>query len=190
MSMTLGEVLTSNNVDAIDLSNHSLTRDGYDKARKELAKQPEKIKTGSQKPAVFDDALKDAIFKALNIALDDIIGRAWSGWSELRGYADPEIEGRSFLTLSDHTVEATHQPKVDVVIGGQTLHSFEFNVSANLEINGGELEIERGKIHAIRIGNLKVGGSISLGNQTLLEKSLAEVSIPGEMRLTNPVPIC
>lgn len=189
MSMTLGEALTADDSSELDLRDKAEIREGYEKARRELENRPEKIAAGSQSSVNFDQALEQAVLKALDIALDDILGRAWSGWSELRDYADPNLEGRNYLTLSDHTIDSAYEPSVDVMVGGQKLHSFDFAVTAALKVHGGELEIEHGKIQAIRLGKLKLGGAITLGDQTLLEKSLTEVTLPGVMRLAHPIAI-
>ena len=137
-------------------------------------------------------ALNRALLTALDIALDDVLGQAWSGWKEIREYADPERtppDEINVVPVSNHTIESVHEPSVDVVVRGVKIHSFTFNVSTRIDVQGVNLVVQRGMIQEIRLASLKLGGSIKLRDRTLLEKDVAKVTIPGVMRLENPIPI-
>ena len=189
MSMTLGEALTNNDRDQIKVANKTVTDEGYEKARDALTKRPEKFSAKSLEKDELDSVLKTALLKALDIAIDDVLGHAWAGWSELRDYADPESEGVNYVALSDHIIESAFRPSVDIMLGGQKLHSFEFEVAATLDVQSVKLEVEHGKIQAIHLGGLKVGGSVNLGGENLLQKVVTEVPSLGEIRLAKPIPI-
>lgn len=190
MTVTLSQALTANEDSPFDLDNPSV-RQGYDKARERMAKG-----SGAGRAALddgtLDDALNKKMLQALDIALDDILVQTWSGWAELRKYADPQQtppEDINVVTVSNHTIESNLEPSVDVVVGDVKVHSFEFNVAVQLDVEGIELEVQGGAITGIRVGNLKLGGSVKLGDRTLSEKDLAQVAIPGAWRLAKPVPI-
>lgn len=188
MTMTLGEALTAGNTQAFDLRDPQIN-EGYDKAGQKLRKDARKFDTEA-----LNGALKSALLKALDIALDDILGQAWGGWMELRQYADPEQtppEAVNVVTISNHTIESVHEPSVDIVVRGvpAPVHSFRFEVAARFDVQGVNLEVQGGKITEIRLGSLKLGGSVKLGDRTLLEKNVAEVTLPGAMRLAEPIPI-
>ncbi len=191
MTMTLGEALTADDDSAFDLEDQ-LIIEGYDKAKKELDKEPKKFNRAELDAGELNGALKLTILKALNIALDDILARAWGGWEELRQYADPEQtppDDINVVTVSNHTIKSLHEPSVDVVVNGVPVHRFDFEVSVQLDVQGINLEVQGGEITEIRLGNLKLGGSVKLGDRTLLEKDVAKVTIPGVMRLATPIPI-
>lgn len=186
MTITLGEALTANQDSPFDLEDPSIA-EGIDKAKKELDKENKKFS-----PGAIGGALNRAVMTALDIALDDILGQAWSGWQEIREYADPEQtppDDINVVPVSDHTIESVHEPSVDVVVRGVKVHSFTFNVAARIDVQGVNLVVQRGMIQEIRLASLKIGGSIKLRDRTLLEKDVAKVEIPGVMRLENPIPI-
>ena len=192
MTMTLGEALTANDDSASFLEDQSI-KDGYDEARAKLDKERKKLNRRALPDAEAPhDALKKALFKALDIALDDILARAWAGWEELRQLADPEKtppDEINRVTVSDHTIESRHEPSVDIVVDGVPFHTFDFKVAAQLDVQGIDLEVQGGKITAIRLGSLKLGGSVKLGDRPLLEKDIAQVTPPSVMYLANPIPI-
>ena len=84
MTMTLGEALITDDDSASFLEDVSIT-EGYEKSTEDLDKERKTFNRGVQ-----SGALKKAFLKALDMALDDILARAWGGWHELREYADPE----------------------------------------------------------------------------------------------------
>ena len=186
MTMTLGEALTSDAGSAFDLNDPSIA-EGIDKARKELDKENKKFM-----PGAIGGALNRAVMSALEIALDDVLGQAWSGWQEIREYADPEQtppDDINVVPVSNHSIESTHKPSVDVVVRGVKVHSFAFNVATRIDVQGVNLVVQRGMIQEIRLASLKIGGSIKLHDRTLLEKDVAKVEFPGVIRLENPIPI-
>lgn len=189
MSISLGDALTGNNAAHIDLDNKLLKEEGYRKARAEVGTNKGQPDQPALDEEALDGALKAAFLKALDIAIDDVLGSAWAGWSELKKYADPTSKGINFVSLSDHVIESAHEPSVDIELGGETIHSFDFKVAATLKVEGVRLEVEQGKIQAIHLGRLTLGGAVTLGDQTLLEKAADEITLPGVMRLQRPIPI-
>lgn len=186
MTMTLGEALIADDRSASFLQDVSIA-EGYEKSTEELEKERKSFNRG-----VRNGALKKAFLKALDIALDDILARAWGGWHELREYADPEKtppDAINYVSVSDHTVESVYAPSVDFVVHGVVIHSFDFEVAAQLDVQGINLEVQGGKITEIALGDLKLGGSVDLGGRTLLQKDVAQVAIPAVMRLAKPVRI-
>ena len=191
MTTTLGQALTAGDSETLNLDDASI-RPGFDKASQELGKGPDKSESAALDSNAMKGALKKNLLKALDIALDDILGQAWSGWSELRKYADPQQtppEDINVVTVSNHTIESNLEPSVDVVVHDIKMHSFDFYDSVQLQVQGVNLEVQGGAITAIRVGHLQLGGSIRLGDRSILEKDLAEVTIPGAMRLEKPIPI-
>ena len=147
MTMTLGDALTAGDDSAFFLEDQSI-KEGYDKARTKLDKDRKKVKRGALDAGAPNGELKKALFKALDIALDDILGRAWGGWEELRQYADPEIppDDINYVTVSDHTIKSRHEPSVDVVVDGITVCIFDLEVSVQLDVHGIDLQVQGGKI--------------------------------------------
>lgn len=186
MTMTLGEALASSNGKDLDVDD-SLVTDGYDAARKELPAERKRLDYDA-----LGDGLKKALMTALDIALDDILGQAWSGWHDMRVYADPKKtppDDVNIVPIATHTIESEYKPEVDVLVQGVKVHTFPFHVSVTLDVQGGDLVVQRGAIQEIRLATLKLGGTIKLRDRTLLKKEVAEVAVPGVMRLARPIPI-
>jgi len=183
MTMTLGEALTVKDHRDIDVKDKSID-DGLENAKKKLNKDGKRFDRKA-----LNGALKKAILTSLDVALDEMIGQAWSTMKDLKKYSDPELDEVNTVTLSDHTIESVHEPTVDVIVSNVTVHSFKFNVSASLNVKGANLEMQRGMIQAIRLADLELSGSVSLHDHTLLEKSLAKIAVPAEMQLANPIRI-
>lgn len=191
MTMTLGKALTAGNDDAVNLDHAAITS-GYNKATRQLDETRKKTDRNAPGTETLNDSLKKALMGALDIALDDILGQAWSGWTELREYADPEQtapEDINVVSVGNHTVTSAHKPSVGVYVHGVRVHSFDFEVAAQFEVQGVNLQVQGGNITQIEMGKLMMGGSIALGDRTILEKTLAEIPIPGVMRLSKPMPI-
>ena len=186
MTMTLGEALAAEDEHDIDIRKKPID-DGLEKAKNKLIKEGKRF---SRKSLI--GPLKKAISAALDVALDEMIGGAWSRVRELQKYADPEQTPPgdvNTVTLSDHTIESVHEPSVDVVVSNVTVKTFQFNVAARLHVKGANLVVQDGKIQEIQLAKLELGGSVLLEDHTLLEKNLAEIEVPAVMRLENPIPI-
>lgn len=186
MTMTLGEALTASEDNKLDLKDPQVA-EGYDAAKEELPKDRKRLDTGA-----LNGALKKALMTALDIALDDVLGQAWSGWHDMIKYADPQQtppEDVNVVPITNHTIESEYKPEVDVVVNGVTVHTFPFHVSVTLKVQGGNLVVQRGMIQEIRLAGLKLGGAIKLRDRILLEKDVADIDVPGVMRLARPIPI-
>lgn len=186
MTMTLGEALAGSDDSDLDLSTPRVT-EGYDAAKEELPADRKRLDSGA-----LNGALEKALMTALDIALDDVLGQAWSGWHDLRVYADPKQtppDDVNVVPITNHTIESEYKPEIDVVVNGVTVHTFPFHVAVVLDVQGGNLVVQRGMIQEIRLASLKVGGAIKLRDRILLKKDLVNIDVPAVMRLTKPISI-
>ncbi len=186
MTMTLAQALLSDEESAFELKDPNI-EEGLRQARKELGKEKKRVRWGA-----LGNSLKQAVFTALDVGLDDVMGEAWSGWEGLRKYADPEQtppDDINVVPVTDHTIESRHSPVVDVVVRGRSVHSFPFDVLITLGVEGVNLVVQRGKIQEIRLSRLKVGGSVKLRDRVLLNQDLRTIDLPGSFRLPEPIPI-
>ena len=186
MTITLGEALAAREDSELDLKDPQVA-EGYDAAKKELPEDRKRLDTGA-----LNGALKKALMTALDIALDDVLGQAWSRWHDMRKYADPQQtppDDVNVVPITNHMIESEYKPEVDVVVNGVTVHTFPFHVSVTLDVQGGNLVVQRGMIQEIRLASLKLGGAIKLRDRTLLQKDVADIDVPGVMRLSRPIPI-
>lgn len=186
MTMTLGEALATKDERDIDVENQSIDK-GLEKAKEKLKKEGKRFDRKS-----LNGPLKRAILAALDVSLDELMGSAWGTVKDLRKYADPEqtpADDINTVALSDHAIESVHEPSIDVVVSNVTVKTFNFTVTANLNVKGANLVIQGGKIQEVQLAQLELGGSVALGDHTILEKTVAKIQVPGVMRLANPIPI-
>ena len=193
MTMTLGTALTADDDSAFKLDD-SLITEGYDKASAKLNKEGNMFGRGAIRVGSFNSALKKAIMKSLDIALDDILGRAWSGWEDLRQYADPKQtppEDINVVPVISQSIKSEHRPSVDVIVRGvkDPVYQFDIVVSVQLDVKGVNLTVQDGMIQEIELASMKLSGWVKLGNDKILEKEAAQVNIPGVMRLAKPIRI-
>ena len=186
MTMTLGKALTEKDDRDVNVRNRSID-EGLNEAKRKLRKEGKSFDREA-----LDGPLRRAVFAALDVTLDEMMGQAWRSIKDLHIYADdkktPPDEVNT-VTLSDHSIESVYEPSVDVVVSNVTVKTFKFDVAAHLNVRGANLVVQGGKIREIKLARLELGGSVSLGDHVILEHNITEIPELGVMRLANPIPI-
>lgn len=109
-------------------------------------------------------AIDAKIDSVLERPIDGLLVAAWAKYGELRKYADLGAypPGKRVLTsLVRHKVDASFKPSVVIQVTGIDVASLELPIVLTLELEGVTLEIEGGRILAVRAGSL--GGIGTLG---------------------------
>jgi hypothetical protein len=130
-----------------------------------------------------------AIGGILNVPLLDIIVRAWNEGKLFRKYLDPETydpEEVISITLKEHEVTSTHQPKIDVVLNGQTIDSIEFQLDVVLTLEGVILQVQGGNIRKVQSGRVKGKCTIKCENMILFERKTEAMDLPGTVQFPEP----
>jgi hypothetical protein len=101
----------------------------------------------------------------LDLDLGDILVSGWCKYSALvqsarRTLSAPTSE--EVVVLATHRVTSTHRPRVDLLIDGTRLNSFEFELHIDVEVTGLSAVVRSGDLVALRGGACQVSGTLSL----------------------------
>lgn len=122
----------------------------------------------------------------LRVPITTIMARAWKDLKDVREAI--ETTSRSpdrteLVALADHTIQSEQKPYLDLYQGGKRIGRIVFPASLEIELRGLVLEIEKGRIHKMRAGDVRIRGTLKVGDFTLVEKAFEPVRVPGEIRL-------
>ncbi len=149
-------------------------------------------------------AIDAKIDSVLERPIDGLLVAAWAKYGELRKYADLGAypPGKRVLTsLVRHKVDASFKPSVVIQVTGIDVASLELPIVLALELEGVTLEIEAGRILAVRAGALQGVGTVGFRLSVLrpklppkdlfppIEKKTGKVELPAAIALGDGVHI-
>lgn len=129
---------------------------------------------------------------ALSDSLVSAFAGAWSKYSDLKTCAKESREDpRSTMdiALAEHDFKYQIDSSVDILLNGVRVASVPFSFAANCKVSGLELSLQKGCVVAVRAGKLDCTAEILCAAQSVWTRSLASVSLPGELHLAKPIPI-
>lgn len=120
----------------------------------------------------------------------DIFAGAWGKCYELRkcleeSRANPRETTAVALTDHDFTYELS--PTVDILVDGVKLGAIPFLVTLSCQVSGLELQVRNGAIAGLRTGSADGTAEIACARNTIWQRDLAHVNLPGKLRLKNPI---
>jgi hypothetical protein len=130
-------------------------------------------------------AVAGKVGELLRVPLTTILARAWKDLKEIRDAMETTRQSpdrAEVVALADHSVESEHKPYLDLYQNGKLIGRITFAVSVEIELRGLLLEIEKGTIHKMDSGDVRIKGTLKVGDFTLVEKAFERVPIPGEIR--------
>jgi hypothetical protein len=117
---------------------------------------------------------------------------AWNDFRELKDCADPDKhppDERITLSLVDHDLEASFAPHLDIAISGAPAVRIDFEISAEIELEGIALTIENAVIRSLRIGSCQAAARVKCAGAVIFERSSRRLELPGEIRLSPGISI-
>src|SRR5260370_12198211 len=134
------------------------------------------------------DVLMDETMEMLEIPLFDFLAPAWKKYREILEFADAEKyppNETELVSLSEHTLKVEHHPYLQVTYKGVPLPNdkIEFTLEAELTLQEVVLQIQNGKIMAIRAGAVKGSGELLLDKQSVIKKEFGSYGLPGSIEL-------
>ena len=137
-------------------------------------------------------AVGRALQEALQVSIADVLVAGWNTYQSLLEYADPakhppkEIAS---VTLWEHTITSSHEPRVDLLVNGQKVATITFGVDLELHFESATLTIQGGRIMEVKTGTCVGKGVLKCEGAVLAERSSAEVPLPGRLTFGEGIPI-
>ena len=167
--------------------------DRWDEVQKRIKEEAKGIKF----PAALRD-LAPKICELFNVPLPNVLVTSWKKVDDLRARleksraAPDKIE---YLELSQHKIDSTHKPSLEMRLKNMPVKKIEFLVKLNFTLKGFVLKIQGGAIQEVQTGACEVQGTISYAGQVIVEKKLTPIKLPGRLAvppaigaLTAPLP--
>lgn len=132
-------------------------------------------------------ALATAIDDVFQVPLGDVLGASWKKAAALKDGIDATRGDPSkvvVVPLMDHKVTSKHQPHVDLMFSGKSLHRLVFDISLTLELKGVQLQVREGRIAGLTSGDCLGHGIFSMGGQEIIKRSTPSFALPGRLNFT------
>ena len=120
----------------------------------------------------------------------DLMTAAWEKYRVLSDLAEQSAstEEAAFFPLGKHTIHSEIHPYLEVQIGNFS-QKITVDVTANIELEGLILKIEKGKITAFESGSCQGSGEIKYKNLLLLQRTFKRIELPGRIDLGNGIAV-
>ena len=139
-----------------------------------------------------EGAFLEALRSALDLPFLDIILKAWGGLEELQAFLDPgpgEPGEEVVKPLLKHSIQSEHRPRLEVLLDNVPLGEIAFDIVLSAELDGFKLHIKDGQIVEIATGSITAGGTLGVGDRTLVELETEPYALPGRLVLDPPFAI-
>lgn len=143
-------------------------------------------------PKVAKDALAkllaDQVDELLDMDLLELFVSAWLKHRELAALANKPGDGQ-LVELIDHTMNSTHEPKVELMLDDKRVFVLPLRIVFELEFRGAQLMLRGGRVREVRLGELEGKGRLEIAGQRIKEQELGEIALPGVLRLDPGIPL-
>lgn len=109
----------------------------------------------------------------LDLDLGDILVAGWRRYTSLTDSARRTLAAagsEEVVLLATHQVTCSYQPRVDLLVDGALLNSFELDLTLVFEVTGLAAVVRSGDLAALRGGACEVTGTLSLEGAKLAER--------------------
>jgi hypothetical protein len=120
----------------------------------------------------------------------DIFAGAWGKCYELKKCLEESRTNpreTSVVALTDHDFTYELSPTVDILVDGVKLGAIPFLVTLSCQISGLELQVRNGAIAGVRTGSADGTAEIACARNTIWQRDLAHVSLPGKLHFKNAI---
>jgi hypothetical protein len=138
---------------------------------------------GFQPPPSFFELMLAKLPEAMEVDIAKILVGAWRKHREIAQYRDmtSPSEGYHEVALLEHTIRSKHSPTIQPVINGVAFPKLRFDITLQLDLQGGRLFIRGGKIMKATTGTCTGRGTIEFKGHKIYEKKTQSYQLPGEI---------
>ncbi len=122
----------------------------------------------------------------------DIFAGAWGKCYELKKcLEESRVNPRetAAVGLTDHDFTYELSPSVDILVDGVKLGSIPFQVTLSCQVSALELQVRNGAVAGIRTGSADGTAEIACARNSIWQRDLAHIDLPGKLRFKNPIRI-
>lgn len=152
--------------------------------QREVRKYSKSIRSSWIQKALMERSANLLDFDVLNVLLE-----AWKKYLDI----EKDIENTrnnpaevAFVDLVTHSVSSQHHPYVEILVGGQPVERFTFDVSFSMTLQGFRLRIEKGAVNGVESGRAKGEASLSYSGVLLEHFETREIPFPGHIEFSAP----
>lgn len=119
---------------------------------------------------LVDQRVAEALQGQLSTDVGDLVLQGWRKWRELVAAAERSRDApgqHEEVVLTEHTITSTHRPAVDVIVDGSLVATLTFELTVSLMLRSVIAIVEKGRLTALRGGDVLAGACVSLEGQTL-----------------------
>lgn len=118
------------------------------------------------------DQLAGAVDDVTGIRVIDVLSAGWRKHRELREAARASLREPTrdtVVTLAAHRIESTHEPAIDVVVGGAPMGQLKVRIEVSLVVSALAATITDARLTHVRTDEVAVEASFGYAGVTLLE---------------------
>jgi hypothetical protein len=133
-----------------------------------------------------------AISGTLNTTLLDAWASAWKKYQAVKEAVEDSRKSPDEVVLTpltEHSVESTLHPYVEVLLGPTLVQRITFDVIVTTQLKGVILGIKNSCIVSLHIGECGWTGSIGTRGVVLVQRKLTKLDLPGRIRLKRCIPL-
>lgn len=111
---------------------------------------------------------------------DEIFAKAWIEKGLFRKYLDPTMynpKERITLSLRDHQISTSHEPKIEIKINDRVVTTIDFKVTVSFDLQGGIVDLIDGHIVQIGLGSCSAAGTLMCEGVPIRSRQLGSVDI-------------
>lgn len=147
--------------------------------------------TTARSGGVLDERISAVVRDAVDVDLGGIVITSWTGYRALREAAARTRDAPGPpepVVLAEHEITSTHQPLVDILIDGTQVQRLTFELVLALTLRSVVAMVDRGKLVAVRGGQVAASAALTLNGVTLAEGK--HTWLPGAVvRLGDGIPL-
>jgi hypothetical protein len=128
-------------------------------------------------------AMAQRLPEALDQRLDGLIIAAFRAGQPVPAAPDPDVPE---LLLPPQRLQSSHQPRLQLQVGGRPMLDALFMVSVELELGELGLRLRDGQPAALRTGSASCSGILMLGSRMLARVNDKPLRLPAVLRLDQP----